>query len=208
MNWQPPGFQPPGWQPPGWQPGGGEGETASAVISGTAGSDFTENAIRDGGRTILIDLAGDTWESAGFDAARQAIIDGITSAQSETLGWNNEVRDKEVVTAVVRTSATRITITLTASSLYEITASESITVTIPAAALVSSATPIVASPSLSALETQRGIASRRGRKPTTRKVSVRSAAYALAGPEQEYPVYRFSNRIFLERPKHNPFKDL
>jgi hypothetical protein len=50
-----------------------------------------------------------------------------------------------------------------------------------------------------------GIPSRRGRKPRTRKVSVRSAAHALAGPEQPYPVYQFSNRIFVERPSHNPF---
>ncbi len=44
-----------------------------------------------------------------------------------------------------------------------------------------------------------------GRKPRTRKVTIRSASHALAGPEQAYPVYQFSNRTFIERPGHNPF---
>ena len=47
-----------------------------------------------------------------------------------------------------------------------------------------------------------------GRKPRTRKVSVQSASLALSGVEQPYPVYQFSNRAFIERPKHNPFKGL
>jgi hypothetical protein len=47
-----------------------------------------------------------------------------------------------------------------------------------------------------------------GRKPRTRKVSGRSAVFALAGQEPDYPVYTFSNRIFVEKPKHNPFKGL
>jgi hypothetical protein len=74
-----------------------------------------------------------------FAAQRQAIIDGLDSAQSEATGWNAEVRDKEVVGAVVRTSDTVVTITLTAAAAYDITADETITVTIPAAALVTSA---------------------------------------------------------------------
>ena len=50
-----------------------------------------------------------------------------------------------------------------------------------------------------------GITPTRGRKPQTKKISMRSATHHLAGPEQSYPVYRFSNRVFVERPKHNPF---
>ncbi len=52
-----------------------------------------------------------------------------------------------------------------------------------------------------------GITPARGRKPQVRKVSVRSANFALAGPERDYPVYQFSNRVFVERPNHRPFKD-
>ena len=47
-----------------------------------------------------------------------------------------------------------------------------------------------------------------GRKPLTRKISVRSISFALSGPEQPYPVYPFSRRQFFEKPNHNPFKGL
>ena len=47
--------------------------------------------------------------------------------------------------------------------------------------------------------------SRMNRKPQTRKISMRSAVHHIAGQEPPYPVYQFSGRIFVERPKHNPF---
>lgn len=53
-----------------------------------------------------------------------------------------------------------------------------------------------------------GIQSSQGRKPRVRKISVRSATHALAGPEAPYPVYQFSNRMFIERPGHNPFSGI
>ena len=53
-----------------------------------------------------------------------------------------------------------------------------------------------------------GITPTRGRKPRTRKVSVKSASHAIAGAEQPYPVYQFSRRTFVERPNHNPFAGL
>ena len=120
----------------------------TAVTTGTAIPDATEVEIVAGGETIILTLTGDTWVAAGatFNAQRQNIIDGLDSAQSELTGWNNEVRDKEVVTAVVRTSATVVTITLTASAAYDITAQETVTCTIPAAALVTSASAVVAVP--------------------------------------------------------------
>ena len=46
------------------------------------------------------------------------------------------------------------------------------------------------------------------RKPTTRVVSAKSVSLALSGPEQPYPVYQFSNRVFVERKGHNPFDGL
>lgn len=120
-------------------------------VTGTAIPTQTEADVVAGGKTIILTLSGDTWVAAGTGpigstADTQAIIDGLTSAQSETFGWNNEVRDKEVTTAVVRTSSTVATITLTASASYDITATETITATIPAAVLVTSATPVVATP--------------------------------------------------------------
>ena len=110
---------------------------------------LTESQIVSGGQQIVITLSNDTWVNATFDAQRQNIIDGLTSAQSELTGWNNEVRDNEVVTAVVRTSDTVVTITLSAAASYDVTADETITVTIPATALVTSGSALVASPTIS-----------------------------------------------------------
>ena len=121
---------------------------SSAALTGTATSSISESDIVTGGKTIILTLTGDTWVAAGatFDAQRQNVIDGLDSAQTETLGWNNEVRDKEVVTSVARTSDTVVTITLTAGAAYDITAQETITATIPATALVTSASAVVAAP--------------------------------------------------------------
>ena len=108
---------------------------ASATVGGVIS--FTETLIVDGAQVTTITLVNDTWVTAGatFNAQRQNIIDGFDSAQVEATGWNAEVRDKEVVTAVVRTSDTVVTITWTASPLYDITSDEVITATVPSTAL-------------------------------------------------------------------------
>lgn len=115
---------------------------ASVTIVGTA---FTEAQIVAGGQTIVLTVANDTFVVLD-DTIRQAIIDGLDSAQSESTGWNAEVRDKEVVSAVVRDSPTQITITLTAAPAYQITADETITVTIDASALTTSVIDVTATP--------------------------------------------------------------
>jgi hypothetical protein len=98
---------------------------------------MAETDIVTGGQTIIITLYDDTWVTSGatFNAQRQNIIDGITSAQSEATGWNAEVRDNMAVTDVVRTSDTVVTVTLPASAGFSITARETIMVTVPATAL-------------------------------------------------------------------------
>ena len=109
-----------------------------AVVTGTIVSSATEADIVAGGNTIIITLTGDTWIAAGaasFDLQRDEILQGLDSAQGEALGWNLQVRDTEVVTAVVRTSDTVVTITLSASPLYNIIATETITVTVPGTAV-------------------------------------------------------------------------
>jgi hypothetical protein len=123
----------------------------TSVTTGTAVPTQTEAEVVTGGKTIILTLTGDTWVAAGTGpigstADTQAIIDGLTAAATPTNGWNNEVRDKEVTTAVVRTSNTVCTITLTAAAAYDVAATETITATIPAAALVTSASPVVSSP--------------------------------------------------------------
>ena len=123
-------------------------DAITAAITGTSVPTITEADVVTGGKTIIITLTGDTWVAAGatFNAQRQNIINGLDSAQSELTGWDNEVRDKEVVTAVVRTSDTIVTVTLTASAAYDITATETITATIPATALVTSVSAIIGVP--------------------------------------------------------------
>ena len=120
---------------------------ASAAVTGTAGDGCTETQVVAGGETIIITLTNDTWVASGatFDAIRDDIIAGLDSAQSEGGGWNAKVRDVIAVTSVTRTSDTIVTITLPAVADYAITANETITVTVPAAA-VTGAAPISATP--------------------------------------------------------------
>lgn len=119
----------------------------SATVSAPA---LTEPLIVNGGQVITITLTDDIWVTAGdpFDQVRQIIINGMTSAQSEVKGWNREVRDKESITSVVRTSNTVVTITLTAASAYDITVGETITVTVPDEALNAAITPLTATPTI------------------------------------------------------------
>jgi hypothetical protein len=100
------------------------------------------------GTDALLLETGDTLrlEEFFFDDARQAIIDGIDSAQSEGTGWD-ALRSSIALTSVVRTSATVVTITLPALAGYDITATETLTVTVPSTALVG-AVAIVATPTL------------------------------------------------------------
>lgn len=120
----------------------------SAAITGTATASITEADIVAGGKTIIITLTNDTWVAAGatFDAQRQAIINGIDSAQAEATGWDAVVKATQGVAGVVRTSATVVTITLDAQATYDITATETITVTVPSAALTGAGGAVVASP--------------------------------------------------------------
>ena len=110
----------------------------SAAVTGTITPTATEAEVVAGAETVIITLTNETWVAAGatFDATRQDIIDGLDSAQSELTGWNNEVRDKQGVAGVVRTSTTVVTITLDAQAAYNITADETITATVPATAVV------------------------------------------------------------------------
>lgn len=126
--------------------------TVIAALSGTLINNPNEQAIVAGGATVIVSLTEDQWVAAGttFDAVRQDIIDGFDSAQSELTGWNNEVRDKEVVGAVVRNSPTQVTVTFTASPAYDISSNETITLTVPGSALVGGS-PVVATPTFTML---------------------------------------------------------
>jgi hypothetical protein len=122
----------------------------TAAITGTIGDGATEKEVRDGGGTIIITLTGDTWVTTGatFDAQRQNIIDGLDAAESEATGWNAEVRDQIGVASVVRTSDTVTTVTIAAADVggYRIDSNEVVTVTVPAGALTTHGSSIVATP--------------------------------------------------------------
>lgn len=137
------------------------GPTAS--ITGTTTASITEADVVVGGKTIIITLAGDTWVASGgtFDAIRQDIINGIDSAQAEGTGWDSVVKAGQGVSGVVRTSATIVTITLDAFATYNITAQETITVTVPSSAVVL-ANPIVGSPTFTVSVVVSGRISRAG----------------------------------------------
>lgn len=116
-----------------------------AVLSGTAiTGGVLEAEIVAGGQTIIITLSNGKWIPAGarFNAQRQAIINGMDSAQAEAAGWDAVIKAAEVVGAVVRTSDSVVTITLTAAAGYSITANETITVTVPAAAVEGQFEPV------------------------------------------------------------------
>lgn len=116
------------------------------VPTGTCVPACLESEVKAGGQTIILTISQGKWAKAGtaFNAARQAMIDGLDSAQAEAAGWDAEVKAKEVVTAVVRTSDTVVTITLTASGSYATTVTETITITVPAALMEGQYVPIVA----------------------------------------------------------------
>ncbi len=119
----------------------------SLALTGTV-TDDAETDIRAGSSTILLTLTDDSWVGAraAFDAERQNIINGLVSAQAEANGWNNVVQGGLQVTDVVRTSNTVVTITLPALAGYDISAQETITVTVPASALAQSSIAVVAVP--------------------------------------------------------------
>lgn len=120
----------------------------SAAITGTITATVNETDIVAGGKTLIITLTNDEWIAAGaasFDLQRDEIILGVDSAQSEATGWDLVPKALQSLAGVVRTSATVVTITWDAFATYNITAQETITVTIPSTA-VTSATSYVATP--------------------------------------------------------------
>ena len=122
------------------------GFVPSPIATITVGS-LDETQIRAGGQTIVITLANDTFVTQpAFQAERQNIINGLLSAQAEALGWNNVVRALQGVAGVVRTSDTKVTITLDAQATYDITVLETITVSVPHTALNVSLVNLVATP--------------------------------------------------------------
>lgn len=109
----------------------------TAAITGTITAGVSEAAIVAGGKTSIITLTDGKWIAAGasFDAQRDEIIAGHDSAQSEGTGWDAVPKATQGVAGVVRTSDTVVTVTWDAFATYNITATETITVTVPSTAM-------------------------------------------------------------------------
>ena len=124
--------------------------TVSPGLVALTGSvtDDAETDIRTGSSQIILTLTDDTWvlDDGTFAAQRAAIISGLVSAQAEANGWNNVVQAGIPLGNVVRTSNTVVTITLPALAGYDISAQETVTVTVPAGALAQSSIAIAAVP--------------------------------------------------------------
>ena len=117
----------------------------SVTKSGTIiASGVTEAQIKAGGETLIHTLLDGIFNknTTAFNAARQAVIDGMDSAQAEANGWDAEIKADEVVGSVVRTSDGVLTWTNTADAQYATTAHETITAVIPAAALEAQLEPL------------------------------------------------------------------
>lgn len=120
--------------------------TGSAAVTGTGGSGMTGNDIRAGAKTLILTLTGDTL-NAFDDTIRAAIRTGILAATSPTWGFNNLKSLIIPLSGIVRTSASVCTITFTACPGYQSDTTETLTVTVPASALVLGV-PVVATPTV------------------------------------------------------------
>jgi hypothetical protein len=123
--------------------------TADFAIGGTAVSDdvaFVAMALSEIASIGVVAGAATVTGVASFSSFRRTILNGLDSAQAEGTGWDAK-KTLIAESAVVRTSATVVTITLPAIASYDITASEVITDTVPAITLVGGL-DLVASPTL------------------------------------------------------------
>ena len=117
----------------------------AAVISGSLVGAALEAEVQRTYQDLVITLARDTFVSPLTGAIKNAILAGITSAGSETYGWNNEVRDKAKPINVTRVADTIVRIDFAPSTAYSISSNETVTVTVPATALTA-ASALTATP--------------------------------------------------------------
>ena len=110
---------------------------AVAALTGTLADGATNHEIWVGGQTLVITLTSDHWDDTvgGDNAITTALIAGIDSDGAEALGWDATVKNNLVAFDVTRTSDTVVTIALQKEYGYTITATETITATVPASAL-------------------------------------------------------------------------
>jgi len=118
----------------------------SVTVTGTAVPTQTEADIVTGGKTIILTLTGDTFVTGTSSE------DGIAGGSDSDIAASGTNWDSLIKTALDNTDVvlsvgdTVATITLPAFATYDIPTTETITWTIPAASLTTSATPVIATP--------------------------------------------------------------
>ena len=112
----------------------------SLAVTGTLGaSGGTAAELRSGGETVILTLTNAKWNDAGatFNNQRQTILDHCVANLDDQAGWNaRRAAGDFLVGDVVRTSATVVTITLTAATTYAVPTTETITCTAPNEAML------------------------------------------------------------------------
>jgi hypothetical protein len=118
----------------------------SVTVTGTAIPTQTEVDIVTGGKTIILTITGDTFVTGTSSE------DGIAAGSDSDIAASGTNWDSLIKTALDNTDVvlsggdTIATITLPAFGTYDIPGTETITWTIPAASLTTSATPVIATP--------------------------------------------------------------
>lgn len=138
----------------------------TGALTGTITASVNETDIVAGGKTAILTLSEDRWIAAGaasFDLQRDEIIAGFDSAQAEATGWDAVPKATQTLGGVVRTSDTVVTVTWDAFATYNITAQETVTVSIPSTSILSAQTTVVTTPTFtvsitSAIKTVKGLA--------------------------------------------------
>lgn len=122
------------------------GGALSVALIGSVVEEIDEQDVRDGGRTIILVVTGDTWDATlGADnAVTQALIDGLLSDGGEGSGWNAIVLAGLNAGNVARTSDIICTITLPVFATYDISGNETITANVPAVALTGGVAAVAA----------------------------------------------------------------
>ena len=128
-----------------------ESPTPAAVLTGSLSDDATEAEIVNGGETVIITLANDTWVATigENNDITTNFIAGIDSNQDfDNFDWDSIVKGGLTYQNITRNDGTTVTVLLPAFNTYDIDSNETITITIPADSLTAGEV-VVASPSFS-----------------------------------------------------------
>lgn len=137
------GARPLGSGPLGSLPGA---DGATAALTGTIAPTSTEADIVSGGKTVILTLTGDSFVTG--TTSEDGIAAGSDSDQAASgTNWDSLIKTALDNTDLVLSGGNTIaTITLPAFATYDISATETITWTIPAASLTTSGSPIIVTP--------------------------------------------------------------